>query len=116
MKIKENVTLYCCEYCGKEYKRQKACETHEVRCGNNPKNYRKCSFCEHLTMKKTEVLHHNFMLQDEYYPVELFYCKKKEHFLFPPSVGYKGNAFNQEDIRDEVPNEEMPVDCIYFSF
>lgn len=117
MKIKENVTLYCCEYCGKEYKRQKSCAVHEERCNNNPKNSRPCALCGYFSMKKTKVLRHDaYDQQDEYYPVELFHCSKKESFLYPPSVGYKGNAFSQDDILGEVPNIEMPADCAEFAF
>ena len=109
MKVLKNITLYKCDYCGKEYKREKNCIKHEDRCSSNPVNDRACFYCE--SIEKTKV---NIYI-DEYETTEkreTLYCKEVKTFLYPPSVEHKGNAYLQEDIGDgDVENNPMPTKC-----
>ena len=78
MKIKENVTLYVCEHCKKEYKHTKSCEKHEHKCWQNPKNKAKCYGCAFLAKKKASVQKEGYTRSSE-----RFFCKKKDTFVSP---------------------------------
>ena len=52
MKVKENVTVYSCEYCKKKLFRQHAMEAHEMMCNKNPDNYRPCYGCKYLEKER----------------------------------------------------------------
>lgn len=100
-------TIYKCEFCKKLYQRRKWAEKHELRCSKNPINDRPCFHCRYLIMKDTEVVFCDFD-PDDTALYSLFYCTKKELFLYPPSVEYKRGAY---DLGDEC-NEPMPQTCM----
>lgn len=113
MKEIKNVTLYKCDFCGKEYKRKHACITHEERCGSNPKNDRACFNCDNIHKTKVSIYFENGYGEWEE-DREILYCDEVKTFLYPPSVERKGNSFLQEDINDgEIENNPMPKECIY---
>lgn len=106
-----DTTIYKCEFCKKIYQKRKWAEKHELRCKKNPVNDRPCFHCNHLVMKDTEICEDNFNPDAPEELYNLFYCTKKKLFLYPPSVGYKNNAY---DLGDDC-NEPMPLTCD-FSF
>ena len=109
MKEKQ-VTLYICDYCGKKYQRKHYAEIHEKRCNKNPDNYRPCFDCENLKKRETEVSFCSY--SGEVNAVyKLFYCSKREVFIYPPSAGFKKNSI---DIGD-LDNIAMPTKCEYLS-
>ena len=57
MKIQQR-TIYHCDFCNKYRLRKLAMEKHELRCPNNPKNYRACYHCIHLQVGEKELLDH----------------------------------------------------------
>jgi len=114
MKIIENVTLYKCDHCGKEYKRKYYAEKHEKQCSSNPDNYKPCLYCENLIKKKASILFDTYHGEHRE-GRDLLYCEKIKSFLYPPKVEFKGNAFLQEDIEDgETENKPMPKECNHF--
>lgn len=48
MKVKENVTVYICQFCKRKMFVKKSMERHEKLCNNNPENFRACSGCVFL--------------------------------------------------------------------
>lgn len=102
-------TLYKCEHCGKWYIKKDACEKHEQRCTKNPENHRACHSCHILEKVQTKIsIGFNDYYEDEI--VSVLFCKEKDCFIYPPSVAYKGNAFDFGD----KENVEMPKTCEIF--
>jgi len=99
------VTIYTCAHCGKYYKRKHFCLAHEKMCKKNPENDRQCFYCQFLSKKDVE------MECDEGYgeylrTVTLFFCEKREEYVYTPQNEMKGNAFAFDE-----PNEPMPKQC-----
>jgi len=106
MRVKENVTLYYCDFCKKELKRKHAMEKHELLCFNNPINDRPCFHCNHL--EKKEVDHYIDTGYGEHKMVlNLFHCKLKNLFLYTHKNEFKKNYY---DLGDDF-NEPMPIKC-----
>lgn len=106
MKV-ETREIYKCEYCNKLYQIKRFAEAHETSCHRNPNNYRKClDNCQNL-IKKTATYHFDTYCGEDSRKVELFYCTKKESFLYPPKVEHGKKWF---DLGDEL-NEPMPKEC-----
>lgn len=117
MKIKENVTVYTCDFCKKKMFRKSAMEKHEHECYRNPENEVACNgCCAHLIKKEASVyLGDNYFGVETHINCELFYCTAKNVFLYPMKTHFKGNAFHQEQIDDGTkPNELMPKECQHF--
>jgi hypothetical protein len=120
MKVKENITIYKCDFCKKELKRRYAMERHEERCYNNPANDRPCLHCPHLERK--EILFDTGIIG--YYDGEpvmrgakTFYCAAKSILLLHPKTKYltgSGNlAFVWLDDK-ETEQFDMPTQCDIF--
>jgi hypothetical protein len=107
MKIKENITLYKCDFCKKELKRKHAMENHESLCLRNPINFRPCYSCPMLIKKETSVYYDHYDGSESERKVNLLYCEYKKHFLYTPKNEAKKNAF---ELGDDY-NEPMPKEC-----
>jgi len=111
MKI-ETKEIYKCEYCNKLYQIKRFCEQHEIVCHKNPDNYRQClDYCPYLTKKDATVYFDNYRGEEEA-TVAVFYCEKRDCYLYPPKVEHKNNAYDIDN------NEPMPKnDCkVYIEF
>ena len=105
MKI-ETKEIYKCDHCNKLYQIKNSCLSHEKVCSKNPDNDRACFGCVNLT-KKIETIYHDTWHGESESNVELLYCNKLDHFLYPPKVEVKGNMIETED----KENKPMPRDC-----
>lgn len=88
MKIKENVTVYKCEYCKKKLFRKHSMVRHEEFCSYNPKNTCACSGCEHI--EETTNTYYTNYCDNLGYQIEkttiAFHCKKLDKMLYPLKV------------------------------
>ena len=103
MKIRTK-TVYNCEHCNKLYLNFRSAEKHELSCGLNPENKRKCFSCKHFMSNSDNAFdsHNNSIgLQ------EAFFCKLKMEFLLPPAATHKKLKYNFESFE----NNPMPVNC-----
>ena len=105
--IVNNKPTYKCEHCRKLYQIKSACATHEIACNKNPENDRACFGCVFLRKEKHE--------EEEPYitrTFDFFYCDKLDHFVHPPKVEHKGNAFDTGEynlpMRKECDLKEVP--------
>lgn len=111
MKVKQNVTVYSCDFCKKKMFREHAMKRHEEMCFRNPENKRPCFTCQHFEMKEVDV---NW--QDPVYYADhtekktLMFCNKFNHCLISPQTSIKGNAISSDDLYD-YDNEDMPLNC-----
>lgn len=48
MRVKENVTIYQCDFCNRKMFRKHSMEKHEKWCDHNPQNFRACGSCQFL--------------------------------------------------------------------
>ena len=113
MKVVENVTIYKCDFCKKELKRKYAMIKHEELCNHNPKNSKKCHFCEHLETIEKEVYFetHSGYGEVDYIDkiVKVFKCSKLDKLMFPFSIEKRG-------LHEKYPStfedqEPMPNKC-----
>lgn len=110
MTIKENVTLYNCDFCKKELKRKHAMEKHEDLCSNNPKNSKACfGGCIHLETVEMEVsfINGNPEYSDNLKKVEVFRCKKLDKLMFPYSIERRklDRKYDTYDGQEPMPNK-----------
>jgi hypothetical protein len=111
MKVKENVTVYQCEYCKKKLFVRGAMGRHEKWCTYNPENFAACSGCDHL--EETRVAYtkdgddgHTCHLQST-----AFRCKKLDQMVYPKKVEKKGLLTKYpETFKNQIP---MPKECIH---
>ena len=103
----KKITAYKCDHCGKLYQRKSACEKHEKACSKNPENDRACFGCIHLRKETHE--------EDGPWTTrkyKFFFCGKLDHFVHPPKVEHKGNAFDTDQynlpMRKECDLKEEP--------
>ena len=112
MKVKENISVYICEHCGKRMFRMAAMVKHEVACYSNPENDRACSGCVHLEQIKTSYVVDTYNGEREV-PTNGFRCKKLDKMLFPYKVEKKGlNTKYPESFENQEP---MPKKCAEFN-
>lgn len=112
MKIKENVTLYICEHCGKKYFLKYWCEKHEDKCSSNPKNFTDCSFCKFLEqrdMQFIEFVSTPYGEHEEERSITAFWCDFKKHWVYPRHI--VNNPIDSSNIDYEIDNEPMPNKC-----
>lgn len=122
MKIIENITIYKCDFCKKELKRKHAMANHEIKCNNNPDNYRICfNNCQHLERKPITLdigIDNYISGEPEQRTYNGFYCKLKEQYLIPAVVQNKDGGINAKygynEKGDEVEQEFMPKECHLF--
>ena len=109
MKIINN-PCYRCEFCRKLYELKHYAELHETNCKGNPINARPCFYCEQVEMKSEEFFFDTYY-GDDSRVVKALYCKAKEVFIYPPSVGRSQHGpFEFGDIG----NDPMPKTCSIF--
>lgn len=100
IKVKE---VYYCEHCSKHGLSKHKMAYHEKICSKNPENSRPClNGCTHLVQRNTAI----YGIESERY-ANLFYCEKKQCFLYTPQNEIKGNQF---DLGHDL-NEPMPKNC-----
>jgi len=118
MKIVENVTIYKCDFCKKELKRQHAMAKHELQCNCNPINQRPClDFCIHLRQKEIEYE----TGIDDYISGEpilrkanTFFCSLKNQLMLHPKLEYRDNGKYLKNVfenGEEVQQDWMPKEC-----
>lgn len=101
--------VYYCEHCTKHGLSKSKMEYHEKICYSNPENIRPCYNCQHLGKKKIQICE-EYYGQENFRNVDIFYCNKKQCFLYAPQNEIKGNVF---DLSDEI-NNAMPKECENF--
>lgn len=105
----EDRKIYRCEYCNKYGLSKGGMTRHEKICFKNPTNFRQCFECPYLEKKETTI--------DYNYPsseyenqgdrkVSLFYCSKKDSYLWTPQNKIRGN-----EIESGESNMYMPTQC-----
>lgn len=113
MIIKENVTVYVCEYCKKKLFREHAMVNHESTCDKNPLNHKACFGCVHLDNDEVEYYVGYHYDGD---PIEktsgCFKCKKFDKLMF---------TWNAEKLKlpEKYPEtfedqKRMPNSCRHF--
>lgn len=112
MIIKENITIYICEHCGKKLFRKHSMVFHEQFCSSNPANKKACAGCIHLRETIVEVSVPD--CSNDYdgpatRNVTGFLCEKKNIMVYPLKVQRLGLT---EKYPDTFENQEpMPKDC-----
>ena len=85
MIVKENITIYKCEFCSKQLFRKHAMIRHEDLCGLNPKNHKDCHDCKFL--EKTQIdapwIVGNHEGAENTKQVNVFKCNKLDKLMFP---------------------------------
>ena len=104
MKIRENVTLYCCDFCNKRLLRKHAMERHEKFCSSNPDNFRDCFNCKNL-IEDTKEVDLGYCTKT----VRCFSCKLLNIELYPP----KSERLNhvKKYPHDYEGQHPMPTNC-----
>lgn len=115
MNVKENVTIYVCDFCKNKSFRKHSMIKHEEFCASNPKNFKACSGCTHL--KEIEILYYvprydnNGDVYDEEKKTKGFECTKLDKILYPLKVEkLKLNEKYPETFEEQEP---MPKECKY---
>jgi len=122
MKVKENVTVYQCEFCKRKMFVKHAMEKHEKWCYSNPENFRACSGCKHLEEVTVEYSYSVPTIGDHLgvifdgSTVERkttgFHCKKLDKQLYPFKAEKKGLIEKYpESFEDKEP---MPKTCEHY--
>lgn len=117
MTIKENVTLYKCDFCKKELKRKHAMINHEENCSCNPKHFDACSNC-HFLKVKPKTIHYDVPcgydgeMEERTISSQSFHCTKLNKEMYPSKVVRK-------KIINRFPEtfqgmEQMPNECEHF--
>lgn len=119
MTIKENVTLYKCDFCKKKLQVKHAMAKHEKYCYGRPENQSMCTGCRHLEEIKVEYTTYD-NAYDEDGPREVtrtskgYHCKKLDKLMYHIGAVKKG-------LVDKYPEtfegrERMPSECEHFQF
>jgi hypothetical protein len=109
---RETRQIYRCDHCKKHYLNKGTCTYHEKICFKNPENTRPCHNCPHLTKKDAATTHY-FYDGDEYErKLKVFYCDKKEMFLYPPQSEIRKNALDLPEGNDPMPKQCEIFDAI----
>jgi hypothetical protein len=110
MIIKQNVTVYQCEFCKKKMFRGHAMENHEEMCFHNPANKRPCFECGNLIKKEATIYFDTFDGEGSR-QVNIFYCTHFERYMHTPQNEMK---MNDIDLGYET-NHPMPLTCEHFT-
>lgn len=111
MIVKENITVYQCQFCKKKLFVKRAMEHHEKYCSSNPENFKACEGCIHL-----EEIQIEYEIGDDYYLCEPiirkvtgFHCKKLDKKMYPTKAERKGLPEKYPwTFQDQIP---MPKEC-----
>ena len=113
MIIKENVTVYQCQFCKKKMFRKHSMENHESKCYSNPLNFSACTNCEHCENIEVEYCvdtKDQYGEPDhEYKKTQGFFCKAKNIEMYPFKAVRK-NLLEKypETFEGKI---QMPVEC-----
>ena len=122
MKVKENVTIYQCEFCKRKMFVKHAMEKHEKWCNSNPENFRACSGCQHLEEVEVKysysvpTLDGNLAVIFDGSTAEGkttgFRCKKLDKCLYPFKVEKLGLPDKYPETFED--KEPMPKTCEHY--
>ena len=116
MNIKENVTIYSCEFCKRKMFVKHAMIKHEQWCNSNPVNSRACSGCEHLEDTPVEyyITTHSSDgdLDETRKEANGFRCKKLNKMLYPLKTEKKGLIEKYPETFEG--QEPMPKTCEHY--
>lgn len=113
MIVKENITLYVCEFCKKKLFRKHSMIKHEEFCTSNPKNFKACSGCTYL--KEIEIPYYADRVDNygDIYQKEIktkgFECTKLNKILYPLKV--ERLELNKKYPETFEEQEPMPKEC-----
>lgn len=107
MIVKENVTIYQCEFCKKKLFAIWAMRKHINWCTKNPKNIKKCMECKFIQEKKITV---NMNGSD--FKSTAFRCKVLKIGLYPLIVERKGMVERYPETFSK--QKPMPTECSHF--
>lgn len=112
MIIKENKTIYLCEYCRKVYQVKPACIKHEKYCYKNPRNNHACFNCDFLEVKQSYNMKKTFNCLNKK-------CKFSNNklFTFKLEKMIENKNIGAIDFIDNAEKEAiiMPNKCKYFN-
>jgi hypothetical protein len=110
MKIKENVTVYGCDFCKKKMLVKRAMERHIEFCPSNPENFKKCFYgCKYLEARTVEFYDHREETERQ---SNGYRCSKLDQFLYSLKAERLGLPDKHpESFEDQKP---MPKECEHF--
>lgn len=112
MKIRENVTLFICDFCKKRLIKKAAMQRHEKFCSLNPENHAACSLCSHCILKKEYFLYNEGSEDQIETPSNTFFCEAKQIGQYPIKAVKKGLLVKYPET---FKNQElMPKECDLF--
>lgn len=117
MTIKENVTLYKCDYCRKKMQVKAAMERHEKLCYMRPENKSACTACIHLEEIKVEYTTFYPTPWGEYESQKTstgFRCKKLDKLMYHQGAVVKGLVEKYPETFEG--REKMPVECKEYQY
>jgi hypothetical protein len=113
MTINENITVYRCDFCKKKLFVKKAMERHEMYCGKNPENFKRCADgCIHLEEIRVDYWVEDYHGDGYDKTAKGFRCNKLNKLLYPTIVEKKGLDIKYPDTFGN--QEPMPKDCEHF--
>jgi hypothetical protein len=112
MTIKENVTVYSCDFCKRKMFRKHAMINHEQYCGSNPKNWRACSACDFMVRKPIEYYFDAYDGEHEG-TSKGFYCEHLETYMYPNFLENKRVFIEHpEQFEEQIPFKKQ---CVHFT-
>lgn len=119
MIVKQNVTLYKCEFCNKELKRKHAMENHELSCSGNPINHRAClNGCNYLERVSIEYDTGRLEYGDGepiFRDGQAFVCTKLNKLLLHPKVEGESLLRYVYLNKQETEQHDMPKECQHYN-
>ena len=112
MRIRENVTLYNCDFCNKELKRKHAMVNHELKCRDNPANYQPCFRCKYM-QKQNDGGNEKFYVaggevcSDYVDSMDYYFCNKLKKKMYTINAVHKNLIEKYPETFDE--QEQMPL-------
>jgi hypothetical protein len=113
MKIKENVTLYICDHCGKKYQVKNAAIIHEQFCFRNPVNTHKCfEHCDHLIKGKEIFAFDDHPMGGEFSVSRTsFQCGISGKYMYSFIAEKRNIVPVYNDVEESREYERMPLQC-----
>lgn len=108
----KEVKAYKCDYCSKLYQRPTYLVEHEKKCNKKPSNKTLCFGCNYIEMKKATITTNDIKTE-----ADLLFCKKLEHYIYPPSVvdSWKGPYLMEDIDEGETENKKIKKECKYYN-
>lgn len=85
MKVKENITMYQCDFCNKRLLVKNAMIRHENACSKSPENHSECETCGNL--EETEIAVEDYMGITR--KAKAFRCKHFDKLVYPAKVVHR---------------------------